>query len=99
MPRIAATSCSCINVSVVMHVPSPRARAASMNDHTAGRTHASVVTVRKCGVSSTRPMTHGTRSTGASSRWSARCCDEASTRGLAAARGSSSRNEYAADSR
>ena len=49
IPRIAATSASWSKVSVVMHVPSPRARAASMNDHTAGSTDASRVAVRNAG--------------------------------------------------
>src|SRR5437764_347739 len=36
MPRISAASRSCIRWNVVQTVPSPRARAASMNDHAAG---------------------------------------------------------------
>ena len=88
---MSATSPSCISVSVVMHVPNPRARAASMNDHTAGSTDASIVTARNGGWSSMRGEMHGMRKTGTRSRWSARYCDDAWTRGWAAARGSPSR--------
>ena len=96
---MAATSCSCISVSVVKHVPSPPARAASMDDHPAGRTHASVVTVRK--VRRVVDAAHHARHE--EHRRLLEVVGEVLRRRqdarLAAARGSSSRNGEATDSR
>src|SRR5581483_189246 len=72
MPRISAASRSCMRWNVVHTVPSPRARAASMNDHAAGMIEPNIEATSGFDFPSYRPMTHGITCTGTSWMWSAR---------------------------
>ena len=68
---------------MVQHVPSPRARAASMKLHTAGSSEPQMAACQAGGSPSVRPSMHGITCTGTSARWSARYWAELITRRVA----------------